>query len=111
MGQGSSPTEHGEQAQHALQKEKAINSYLYIANPAMGNMSLEQWKGGCPGRIERQQGSIRITLTAAKSALAETGLSLWISMKGKEKRHKEQSSVGFESEQWEEEEAQGGLQG
>lgn len=80
MGQGSSLRQRGEKAQRAMQKEKAINSYLYIASPAMGNMNLKQWKGGCPRRTGRQQGSITIKLAAGKSALAETGLSLRINM-------------------------------
>lgn len=83
MGQGSSPTEHREEAQCAVQKEEAINSYLYVASPAVGNVNTKQWKGGCPGRIERQQGSMTIKLTAGKSALAGTGLSLRIGMNWK----------------------------
>lgn len=83
VGQGSSPTKHGEKAQHVTRKEKAINSDLYVASLAVGNVNLKQWKGGCPRRIEGQQGSITIKLAAGKSALAETGLSLWISMNWK----------------------------
>lgn len=80
MGQGFSPTEREEKAQHAMQKEKAIKQLFVHCKAAMGNVNLKQWKGGRPGRIERQQGSIMIKLTAGKSALAETGLSLRISM-------------------------------
>lgn len=83
MGQGSSLPEHGEKTQHTMQKEKAMNSCLYIASPAMGNVNLKHWKGGCPGRIERQQGSVTIKLTAGESALADKGLSLRIRMNWK----------------------------
>lgn len=75
--------QHREKAQHAMEKEGAINCYLYIASPEMGNVNLKQWQGGCPGRIERQRGSITIKLSAGKNALEETGLSLWICMNWK----------------------------
>lgn len=46
-------------------------------------LNLKQWKGRHLRRTETEQGSITIKLTARKSALAETGLSLQISMNWK----------------------------
>jgi len=59
VGQGSLQTEHGEKAQHARQQENVINSYLYIASPAMGNVNLKQQTGGdddTPGGAEGSRG-------------------------------------------------------
>lgn len=82
MGQGSSPTAQGE-GTTCHGEGGGGKLLLYIASPEMGNVNLKQWKGGCPGRIERQQGSITIKLSAGKNALQETGLSLWICMNWK----------------------------
>lgn len=56
MGQGSSPTERGEKAQHAMQKEKAIKQLFVHRKAAMGNVNLKQWKGGTPREDRKTAG-------------------------------------------------------